>query len=119
MIDTIEAQEAVAVDACEALLRYLRGDGLTGAVNAGGLQLDLNPDQEAFADLARRMVALLAAASDRPGITEVIVTVRGETLAGRADTIARFALAELLGRHLDQPVNVINAPVIARDLARE
>src|SRR5690606_32137733 len=34
-------------------------------------------------------------------------------LAGRADTIARYALADLLRSHLDQPVNVVNAALLA------
>ena len=112
---TVEAQEAVAVDACRALLEYLQGRGLTGAVNAGGLQMDLSPRQQRFADLAQRMVALLTAAVPRAGISRVRTTVRGEAPAGRADTIARFGLAGLLQAHLDQPVNVINAAVIAED----
>ena len=39
---TVEAQEAVAVNACASLLRYLQGEGLDSAVNAGGLDLELN-----------------------------------------------------------------------------
>ena len=39
---TVEAQEAVAIDACKALLKFLQGEGLEGAVNAGGLRMDLS-----------------------------------------------------------------------------
>ena len=112
---TVEAQEAVAVDACRALLTYLRGEGLMGAVNAGGLQLDLTDRQQAFADLARRMVVLLRAATERPGLTGVRIVMRGDTLPARADTLARLALAEILNQNLDQPVNVINAPLVAEE----
>ncbi len=110
---TTEAQEAVAIDACRALVQYLRGEGMTGAVNAGGLSLDLSRRQRAFVDLAGRIVALLAAATPPGRLQAMRVSVRGEELAARADTIARFALAEVLRRHLDQPVNVINAPLVA------
>ena len=77
--------------------------------------------QRAFVDLAQRMVSLLGAAADQTGLSDVRITLRGETLAGRADTIARFALAELLNAHLDQPVNVINAALVAehRHIATE
>jgi D-3-phosphoglycerate dehydrogenase len=112
---TVEAQEAVAVDACRVLLDYLQGRGLEGAVNAGGLRLDLSDRQQAFADLAQRMVMLLHAATGGSGMSEVVVTVRGEGLAGRADAIGRLALAALLRRHLDQPVNVINAALVAEE----
>jgi len=110
---TVEAQEAVAVDACRALVTYLRGEGMIGAVNAGGLNLDLTDRQQAFVDLSARMIALLDAVVGREPLHSVHITVRGETLAGPADTIARYALAQLLGRHLDDPVNVINAALIA------
>jgi D-3-phosphoglycerate dehydrogenase len=110
---TVEAQEAVAVDACKALHTFLRGEGLPGAVNAGGLSMDLTERQKAFVDLASRMVALLDAATGPRKLQKVHVHARGESLAGRAETIGRFALAEVLRRRLDQPVNVINATLVA------
>jgi D-3-phosphoglycerate dehydrogenase len=110
---TVEAQEAVAVDACKALLKFLQGEGLEGAVNAGGLRMDLSDRQKAFVDLASRMVPLLNAAVAEPEIVKVCFTMRGESLAGRADTIARYALVELLRSRMDQPVTLINAAMIA------
>jgi D-3-phosphoglycerate dehydrogenase len=110
---TIEAQEAVSVDACKALLTFLRGEGVAGLVNAAGLNLDLSERQKKFVDLAARMVALLHTAAPEPGLKSVKVTVRGPTIAARAETLSRFALASLLQRHLDQPVNIINASLIA------
>ncbi len=109
---TAEAQEAVAVDACRALVKYLRGEGMTGAVNAGGLRLYLSQRQRAFVDLSDRMVWLLTAAVQPQRLRSVTFTLRGEELARRADTIARHGLVELLRRHLDEPVNVINAALI-------
>jgi D-3-phosphoglycerate dehydrogenase / 2-oxoglutarate reductase len=110
---TVEAQEAVAVDACKALLGFLRGEGLEGAVNAGGLRMDLTDRQKAFVDLSRRMIALVCAAAEQIDLTAVRFTMRGESLAGRADTISRFALAELLRCNIDEPVTLINASMIA------
>ena len=110
---TVEAQEAVAVEAAKALLVYLRGEGMVGAVNVGGLSLDLSPQQRAFVDLSARMVALLGAVAAPGRLRAVRVTLRGEELAARADTIARHAMVDLLGRYLDEPVNVVNAPLVA------
>ncbi len=109
---TAEAQEAVAVDACRALVKYLRGEGMSGAVHAGGLSLDLSQRLRAFVDLSNRMVGLLTAAVQPQRLRSVTFTLRGEELASRADTIARHGLVELLRCHLDEPVNVINAALI-------
>lgn len=110
---TVEAQEAVAVDACKALLTYLRGEGATGALNVRGLDLNLSDRQKALTDLSRRMVALLDASERVSRIKAVKFECRGDSVASRADTIARFALADLLRGHLDEPVNVINAALVA------
>ncbi len=110
---TAEAQEAVAVAACEALVTYLRGQGMTGGVNAAGLSLDVTDLHRAFVDLSGRMIALLEAVAPTRRLGQVRFIVRGENLAGRAETLARYGLVELLRRHLDEPVSVINAGLIA------
>src|SRR6476469_8804946 len=52
---TDEAQTAVSVEACKAIVAYLKNGEIRGAVNAGGLKLDLPADEAPFADLARRI----------------------------------------------------------------
>lgn len=76
--------------------------------------MDLSDRQKAFVDLAQRMIALACAAAAQLDLQAVRFTMRGESLAGRADTIARYALAELLRCNLDEPVTVINAAMIAQ-----
>src|SRR4029078_4885809 len=63
--------------------------------------------------LASRMIALLNAAAAEPDLSSVRFTLRGESLAGRADTISRYAMVELLKPRMDQPVTLINAALIA------
>src|SRR5207248_10881060 len=58
---TDEAQTAVSVDACKAIVAYLKNGEIRGAGNAGGIRLDLPPDEAPFAKLASRIGALLAA----------------------------------------------------------
>ncbi|MEE9212240.1 MAG: hydroxyacid dehydrogenase, partial [Phycisphaeraceae bacterium] len=43
--NTIEAQQAVSIDAARAALAYLRGQSVRGAVNVTGLRMDLDPVQ--------------------------------------------------------------------------
>ncbi len=110
---TKEAQQAVSIEAAKACLAYLRGEGISGAVNAGGLRVDLDPLQSAFVDLAGRMATLLGPMITR-GIARVEVCVEGEAIGAAANTIERAALVGLLGGYLSEPVNLINVEDVAR-----
>ncbi|HIN09775.1 MAG TPA: phosphoglycerate dehydrogenase [Phycisphaerales bacterium] len=113
---TVEAQEAVAVNACASLLRYLQGEGLESAVNAGGLDLELNDRQRTFVDLADRMITLLGTVANLSATKEVTVELRGRTTEGKGDTIARYALVSLLQHCCEEPVSIINVTEMAREL---
>jgi D-3-phosphoglycerate dehydrogenase len=109
---TAEAQEAVSTDACAQILEYLRGDGIRGAVNLGGVRLDLNVQQRRFVDLAERMARLIAPMCES-GIKDIAVTIDGESLGSIASTIERMAVIQLLRSVLDVPVNLVNVKLIA------
>jgi len=111
---TVEAQQAVSVDAGAACLAYLRGEGIKGAVNAGNLRVDLNDMQQAFVDLAGRMATIISPMITR-GISEVVFELRGEDIHAAAGTIERAALVNLFQGHLDDPVNVINVVDVAKN----
>ena len=104
---TVEAQTAVSVDAAKACLAYLRGEGISGAVNAGGVRVDLSPRQRSFVELADRMSTLLAPMITR-GIRAVDVELRGPGLSAAAGNVERTALIGLLRPYADTPLNVIN-----------
>ncbi|MCC6682116.1 MAG: phosphoglycerate dehydrogenase [Phycisphaeraceae bacterium] len=109
---TEEAQQAVSVDAAAACLTYLRGEGIKGAVNAGGLRIDLSPEQAAYADLADRMAQLISPMVTR-GISQVCIELVGKQLEGGKSMIERSALVALLRGHLSDPVNIINVNRVA------
>ncbi len=109
---TAEAQRAVSIDAAAGLLAYLRGDGIQGAVNAGGLRMDLNPVQSKFVELAQRMGCLISPMMTE-GISQVTFELRGKTLQPAAGTIERMSLVGLLRCHLDVPLNIVNVRHIA------
>lgn len=111
---TVEAQQAVSVDAAKSALAYLRGEGIQGAVNAGGIRVDLTPVQAAYADLIDRMARLIGPMITR-GISNVTLELRGSELASAASTLERTALTRLLGDRLDSPVNLINVSNLARE----
>ncbi len=109
---TKEGQQAVSIVAAEQLLAYLRGQGISGAVNAGDLRVDLDPVQKRFVDLAQRMSRLISPMISE-GIAAVHFELAGRTLAAAAGTIERFALVELLRGHFNVPVNIINVSSVA------
>ena len=104
---TDEAQTAVSVQACEAIVAYLKSGEIRGAVNAGGIKLDLPPDEAPFAKLASRIGALLAGMSDG-GYKTITLRASGQRAPKLMNTLLRLATVELLRPHLDTPVNVIN-----------
>jgi D-3-phosphoglycerate dehydrogenase len=109
---TSEAQTAVSTDACAQLLEYLRGEGIRGAVNLGGVRLDLDPAQQPFVDLAERMAQIVAVMCDQ-GMGDISVTLEGEMLASAGSTIERMTVINLLQSQLDDPVNLVNVKLIA------
>jgi hypothetical protein len=111
---TDEAQTAVSVEACKAIVAYLKNGEIRGAVNAGGLKLDLPQDEAPFADLARRIGALLAGLCEE-GIKTITLRVSGARTQKLMPTLLRLATVELLKPHLGEgSVNLINVEHLAR-----
>lgn len=109
---TREAQQAVSISAAQSLLAYLRGQSITGAVNAPGLRVDLDPIQACFVDLAHRMAQLINPMITQ-GIAQVTFELSGKELTPVAETVERSALVGLLREHLNTPVNIINVRHLA------
>ena len=110
---TEEAQTAVSVEACKAIVAYLEHGEIRGAVNAGGVRLDLPPDEAPFADLARRVGTILAKLSDT-GIKSITVRASGARAPKLLNTLLRLAAVEVLRPHLGAGgVNVINVEHLA------
>ncbi len=109
---TAEAQEAVSTDACAQILEYLRGEGLRGAVNLGGVRMDLDDTQQRFADLVKRMAQLIWPMCEQ-GLGEVKLSLEGKAVASAASTFERMAVIELLRAQMDLPVNLVNVQLIA------
>ena len=109
---THEAQQAVSIAAAEQLLEYLRGQGIRGAVNAGGIKVDLTAVQSAFVDLVQRMATLISPMITR-GISGVTFELSGKELAPAAATIQRIGLVSLLGGRMDVSANIVSVVHVA------
>ncbi|EQD70230.1 D-3-phosphoglycerate dehydrogenase, partial [mine drainage metagenome] len=104
---TNEAQTAVSIDAVNEILLYLRGQGIEGAVNAGGIEMNLSAPEKAYADLAQRMGIILGAIAEK-GFSSITLRTNGELPKRIAATLQRLAVIELLKGHIDQTPNVVN-----------
>jgi D-3-phosphoglycerate dehydrogenase len=111
---TEEAQEKVAVQIAEQVVEYLKGKGVPGAVNAGPISLAMKPEVRPYLDLATVMGAMLAQAQDGP-IRSVDVTTHGTLVEGALSVLGAAVLQGIFAKSLEQPVNLLNAAVIARE----
>ena len=110
---TEEAQEQVALDAAEQIVEALRGGEVRNAVNAPGFDKAIPEVLRPYAELATRMGTVLS--SITPGaLTKVEVIYRGAISEMNITPITTHLMVGLLQPHMDQPINVINAPVLAQ-----
>jgi len=110
---TEEAQEQVAMEAAEQLVEALRGGEVRNAVNAPGFDKALPPLLRPYTELATRLGTILSCIT--PGaMNKVEVIYRGAIAEMNVSPITTYLLVGLLSPHMDQPVNVINAPVLAQ-----
>lgn len=111
---TDEAQVEVAVDAAKELVEALRGTQVRNALNVPGLDKALPDVVKKYCDLAKRIGVVVS--SITPGqIKKIETSYRGE-IAGM-DTAAiktHFAIG-LLQKHFEEPLNIVNAPVMVRE----
>jgi len=109
---TAEAQEQVALDAAQQIVEALRGGEVRNAINAPGFDKAIPEVLRPYAELATRMGTVLS--SITPGaLTKVEVIYRGAISEMNVTPITTHLMVGLLTPHMDQPVNVINAPVLA------
>jgi D-3-phosphoglycerate dehydrogenase len=105
---TSEAQTVASTDVVAGLLTYLRGEGLVGAVNAGGVEVNLSAQEKAYADLAQRMGTILAGIAEK-GFDSITLRTNGELPKRITNTLQRLAVMNLLKPYLSENLNVVNA----------
>ena len=109
---TAEAQEQVALDAAKQLVEALRGGEVRNAINAPGFDKALPDELRPYTELAARMGTILTGIT--PGaLTKVEVVYRGLIADMNVSPVTTYLLMGLISPHMDGPVNVINAPVLA------
>jgi D-3-phosphoglycerate dehydrogenase len=112
---TEEAQEKVAVQIAQQVADLLHERGVAGAVNAEVIQLAMKKELRPFTELAERMGALQAQLMTGR-LKKLSVVCSGYFLTQSSELISAAVLKGLLSRLMSDPVNLVNAPVLAREL---
>lgn len=112
---TGEAQEKVARQIAVQVADMLKERGIVGAVNAEVIHMALRKDVRPFALLAEKLGSLVTQLGGGK-LRKIQITTSGPALAQSGELITAAVLKGVLSHHLSEPVNLINAPVLARDM---
>lgn len=111
---TEEAQEKVAARIAEQIAAYLRDGIVMNAVNVEGVDPRLAPALQPYRDLCERLGRLLSALGQGP-YTEAVLEYSGSVNELPIRPLTAAFLKGLLERRLSDPVNAVNAGLLARD----
>lgn len=111
---TTEAQENVAVGIAEQIVDYFTKGIARGAVNIPSVPPDLLPRLQPYLTLAERSGLLLAQLYEG-GLEQVTVEYNGEVASLSLAPLTVAVLKGLLMPILQDEVNFVNAPVLARE----
>jgi len=111
---TGEAQENVAVGIAEQIVDYFTKGIARGAVNIPSVPPELLPRLQPYLTLAEK-IGLLQAQLYEGGLERVTVEYNGEVAALTSAPLTIAVLKGLLTPILEDAVNYVNAPVIAKE----
>jgi len=110
---TMEAQENVALQVAEQMADYLLRGAISNAVNFPSISAEEAPKLKPFVALAEKLGSFAGQLTET-GITRVQISYEGAVAQMNTKALTSAALAGLL-RPMLQEVNVVSAPIIAKD----
>ena len=110
---TTEAQENVALQVAEQMSDYLLNGAISNAVNFPSITAEEAPRLRPYVELAEKLGSFAGQLTET-GIGKVTVTYEGGTAEMKTKALTSAALAGLL-RPILQDVNVVSAPIVARE----
>ncbi len=111
---TAEAQENVATAIAEQAVDFLVRGVVRYAVNLPSIPADLLPKVQPYVTLAERL-GLFVGQIMEGGVEEVTISYQGEVSELQTAPMTLAALKGLLSPILEETVNYVNAPTIARE----
>jgi len=110
---TTEAQENVALQVAEQMSDYLLTGAITNAVNFPSITAEEAPKLKPFVALAERLGSFAGQLTET-GITKVQIAYQGIVAGMNTKALTSAAIAGLL-RPMLQDVNVVSAPIVAKE----
>ncbi|MFM1652761.1 phosphoglycerate dehydrogenase [Brevibacillus sp. B_LB10_24] len=110
---TVEAQENVAIDVSEELLKALRGEAFKNAVNLPSLPAHVLERVQPYFDLGEKVGHFLAQVTIG-ALQEISITYSGELADVDTTPLTRTILKGVLSFRLGDQVNYVNAPHLAK-----
>ncbi len=110
---TMEAQENVALQVAEQMSDYLLRGAITNAVNFPSISAEEAPKLKPFVALAEKLGSFAGQLTET-GIKQVQITYEGVVAQMNTKALTSAAVAGLL-RPMLQDVNVVSAPIVAKD----
>jgi D-3-phosphoglycerate dehydrogenase len=110
---TMEAQENVALQIAEQMSDYLLRGAISNAVNFPSISAEEAPKLKPFIALAEKLGSFAGQLTES-GIKQVRLTYEGVVAQMNTKALTSAAIAGLL-RPMLQEVNVVSAPIVAKD----
>lgn len=110
---TVEAQENVAVDVSEEILKVLRGQPFKNAVNLPSIPAHVMEKVQPYFTLGEKLGHFLAQVTVG-SISEVQIKYSGELTDVDTSPLTRTVLKGVLSFRLGEEVNFVNAPLLAK-----
>jgi len=112
---TEEAQEKVSVQIAQQVADALHERAFTGVVNASALQQGLQEQIKPYVQLAEKIGSLQAQLM-REKLRNITITCSGDLLQQSQEILTAAALRGSFSQLLEEPVNYVNAQVIAKEM---
>lgn len=112
---TEEAQGKVAQEIAEQFVNLFAGRQVSGVVNAPDLTLSQRPELQPWTALCEKMGALVAQTLAGGQVSSVHCEVAGPNVGQAGSLCAASALTGLFGAITGERLNLINAPIVARE----
>ncbi|MDP3162402.1 MAG: phosphoglycerate dehydrogenase, partial [Reyranella sp.] len=110
---TLEAQENVALQVAEQMADYLLTGAVTNSLNMPNVSAEDAPRLAPYLDLAQKLGSFAGQLTDTD-IKAVSIEFEGDVAALNVKPLTQVALMGVLRPQLDS-VNMVNAPVVARE----